>query len=568
MNLTSKLVWLGGGLWHPSGMREAFKRVTGGLRQAATPGYLLPTLRVGSGALLQNCKVFAANLQRRSSYLLPTLRVGPALLALLVPLSLTALGPVSAAEVVRNVTLTDGQQLYASDLHSLIDTATIGVGFYLDQAAVPSLNAGYYFLVLDPTGTQTVYRRIDCQTALYGNTNIFINVPLRTLPQYGSFLFFDPTNGVLGRVQGSNLVQSLASNIPVNNLAFATTNNAGASNVYVLTNWVGPFSGAQTNNQPMLLVWDTNGVPWQLPLSNFEAAAAVDLGTNLSLPFQFAGTFLPWTVYGTNTWTNAWGYYSNFPIVGLTLTNAANPTNAAPTLNDGDTVPVLASAQGTNTTMSLAALYAYMTNRNALPQYTQARVQFVGSPFTYTITSVNLGANSVTNTGISFTNPTAVSFQFAYGNVSQFPTSPQVTSNAIYYAVTPAGGGTSWRLYTNYWTALGQSNAISLGTPSGTHPPVLYWITNLTEVNADVIQVMSGTSVRTGVYDVYFRTPAPTPLYYVSGCAMQNDLGAYATIMNLASDYLVTTNMFRIATTAGNNSAVQAPIVQVLVSPQ
>ncbi|HEX7654040.1 MAG TPA: hypothetical protein VF607_11070, partial [Verrucomicrobiae bacterium] len=258
-----------------------------------------------------------------------------------------------ANEIIRGTTLTDGQQLYASDLHNLVDTATIGVQFYNDAQTVGTLASGYYFLVLDPANQ--VYRRVTAQTVLYGNTNFWINTSVRSLPAYGAFLFFDPTNGVLGTVTASNLLTLQATNIYANTLRYFTTNNAGATNNSVFSLWPNPvFSGFSTNYPFYFFGMDTNGAPYRVPLLTVETGMAADIGTNLGIPYRFTQAFRPWALYGTNAVTNAWGLYTNFPITSMTFSNAVNSNGL--TVAAGDTIPIFSTGQGTNTTITVGAL--------------------------------------------------------------------------------------------------------------------------------------------------------------------------------------------------------------------
>jgi hypothetical protein len=86
------------------------------------------------------------------------------------------LAQAPASEIVRGVTLEDGQTLYASDLHNLIDSATVGAEFYSGKTAIGSLPTGYEFLVYD--SGSGLYRRISANAAIYANTNSFLNPSL------------------------------------------------------------------------------------------------------------------------------------------------------------------------------------------------------------------------------------------------------------------------------------------------------------------------------------------------------------------------------------------------------
>ena len=229
-----------------------------------------------------------------------------------------------------------------------------------------------------------------------------------------------------------------------------TNNNTGATNLPVLANWPYTFSGAQTNNQPFLLTWGSNGVPYQLSLSNTEKNIASDFGTNLLLPYEFSQEFAPWSLYGTNAgFTNAWGYQTNFPITALFL-----PATNTPTLTDTDTVPIFSGPQQTNTTASLLSIYEYMTNKNALPPYTIARIQFSGFP-------ASISVSNTANTSQGLIQVATNSFPAAYGppyavdiitNGSQaFWTGIQ--TNTIYYVVPQATNNMWLTVYSNYTDA-------------------------------------------------------------------------------------------------------------------
>ena len=277
--------------------------------------------------------------------------------------------PLAAVQITRNTTLNDGQQLFASDLHKLIDTATVGPGFYSDQTAATILPIGYSFLMLDPGSG--LYRSMTAQDVIYGNTNKWLNVAAGTsIPNYGQFLFYNPTNNTISKLSATNLAASVSANITVSVLSYANTNGT-----YYLSNWPGQFSGFQTNNHPEFLVWGTNGVPYQQSLSNLETTIATDLGTNRIWPFTFRQVFQPWTLYGTNGYgfTNVWGSQTNFAITNIY--QFANTSNS--TLTATDTIPVFANMQQTNTSVTLAALAFYVTNNNN-PTFVSTNINIFG----------------------------------------------------------------------------------------------------------------------------------------------------------------------------------------------
>lgn len=497
----------------------------------------------------------------------------------------------TASEIIRGTTLTDGQQLYASDLHSLIDTATIGVQFYNDQQTVPIINGGYYFVALDPANQ--VFRRVNASivwASFFGQTNTAIHTPITIVPPFGQIAMFDPTNNWLGSLTVSNLFASASSNINVSAFSFANTNNAGGTNKYVLANYPTVFGGNNAvtgTNMPESLWWGTNGVPYQQSLLTLEQTIAGDNGTNNEVPYYNQWLWSPWAfyggqtnIYGTNSsgfpaYTNSWGFTTNFPIKSLYLTNSYPASTNTPELVDADSVPINSTQQQTNTTATLGGIYQYLAAKNTLPPYTSARIQFSGYPATITISNDAQTASGLVHVATN-------SFPTAYGPiyaVSVITNGTQVqvaqfTTNSLLYVV-PQPTNNAWlHVYSNYVTAVSGTNWCPVvNSGSGTLNQFLY-LTNYTSFNADVIQVITPpTTLRVGIYDVYFRTnTAATPFYYVTGSVLHNSATApyaqYSGTIGLAIDNVVTTNLFRLETTYGNNVFANYPLVQVLVNPQ
>ncbi|HEV2454322.1 MAG TPA: hypothetical protein VGY98_08675, partial [Verrucomicrobiae bacterium] len=455
---------------------------------------------------------------------------------------------------------------------------TIGVQFYNDQQTTPVLGAGYYFLVLNPAN-QTYYR-INAQQVLYGNTNIFLNAPPAAVPSYGLLVFCDPTNGWVASTTVSNFLWNSASNINVAGLSFANTNNGGATNAFVLPRWPYPLSGLPpngTNFPAHFLIFDTNGIPYREGMSNLEANVAYDLGTAMALPYEYEQEFLPWQLYGTNAvspYTNAFGWKTNFPITAYFQTNISG-TNL-PTLTDADTIPVNAYQQGaagtggpTNTAASLLSIYEYLTNKNTLPPYTIARVQFAGVPDQLSITNMDPVTGIITNVAdaVNWSNsPVAVSWA---GKAAQIPTVPSVQSNAVFYAVQTNWPTVAFQIYTNLSTALARSMPLTGNGVNPSHTGTLYWLTNFTSVNCDVIQTANATALNTGIYYVQFRTPSATAYYYVTGMA-PNTASTFYGWVALAADNpweLPSTNGFAVGCHEAATAWQEPPFMQVLVQP-
>lgn len=450
-------------------------------------------------------------------------------------------GSVFAGDLVTGESFSDGQTVHASDLNNAINGALIQSSFYTRQSistpATPdylvaySANGYLYRATLNSFLSTPFYQSLNSGTPSTTNSDLFV--------------FYSVTGTNLVSITFSNLLTVFSAGINPALFNFAPT-NSGGTNVPVLPNWPGTFTGSSTNNQPFSLRWGSNGVPYQLSLSNEEKALAADLGTNWSLPYVFNQVFQPWLVYGTNNnnFTNVWGSQTNFLITSLYLTNAYNPTNPTPTLVDADTIPVNSTGQRTNTDMTLAALGQYMTNAYPYPfGITLAKVNFTGVPLTITTSNLintNFSSIQVNGSGFVANMPYCVSFStsgnFYFGGTA---------TNTPYFLVPFATNANWMRIYTNYAYASGQTNWVTL-TQSASGTTKLYYLTNYASLNCDPIQTTSGNSAQTGEYDICFRTPAMGTNYYVTGTPQQD--GNKGMFFNIDYPSVITTNKVRVVT--------------------
>ena len=463
----------------------------------------------------------------------------------------------------------DRQTVFASDLNNAIGGATVNPVFISRQQIdyAPLLSD---YVIIYSNGQLYKVTLLN----LVNNSQSFIQLP-SGVPNYTNqfdlFSFYSASGTNIQSVTFPNLVFAIATNInPVVWMQFEPTNNPGNTNLPVLANWPGVFSGLYPTNIPFFLAWGTNanGTPYQVSFLTLETSAAADLGTNLFFPYEFSYVYQPWTLFGTNTvspYTNAWGYTTNFPITALFTTNAAGTNISTPTILDSDTIPLLEGGQGTNTVATAQALYQYMTNKNALPPYTQARIQFSGIPDNISLTNMSITTGIITNADdwTNFLTPTAVSF---LGKAAQVLTLPPITSNLLYYALVTNTTPIGFQLYTNRNDALNRTNQILGDGVSPSRTGSMYWLTNFTSYNADVIQTSAGTGPNTAVYDVYFLTNAANALYYVSGMSMREGNGG--NMVDFSSDNIITTNRFRIITIHDQGTATVSPLVHILVNPQ
>ena len=224
----------------------------------------------------------------------------------------------------------------------------------------------------------------------------------------------------------------------------------------------------------------------------------------------------------------------------------------------------------TNTTFTLQALYEYLTNRNTLPPYTVARIQFSGIPLTLSISN---NANTTAGLINYTTNGTFQSGQIYCVDVITNGTQiiwGGIQTNTPYFLV-PTTTNTMWALvYSNYFDAShAQNNIPILLAGAGTLEQIQY-LTNFTSFDLDAIQLTAGTTAVAGYYACWFRTPVANALYYVTGDCMNSPANSTASIIfNLAIDDVITTNDFHISGTFYNNQAPSpSPLIHVLVNPQ
>lgn len=241
-------------------------------------------------------------------------------------------------EISPGLTFVDGQRLTAAQLGLLVSQGKILPAFFLDKSAQTNISPTDILLIYSPaSGT---FHQVTGQAGLFNNTAIIGNQPVYSSVNNSNYYFlgYDQTNNLLFQVSLANFVATMPlSDIP-------------------------PYSPAQPSffnqtNPVNFFVFDTNDQPASITASNAAASFAPILGNLFSLPYTYKQIFLPWTVYGTNSSTNAWGYYTNFPITLYQFTNNAQ-TNI-PTLSSTDQIPVNSGSQRTNTTATLAALAQY-----------------------------------------------------------------------------------------------------------------------------------------------------------------------------------------------------------------
>lgn len=114
-------------------------------------------------------------------------------------------GIAHGADLQRGTTFSDGQRITASDLHDLVDDATIVSGFFVNKSAASSLTGSDLFMVYNAASSS--YLKITANAALYQNTAFITGQSEKTAPVTGDFLLLYDTSGTtLKKVQVGSLI--------------------------------------------------------------------------------------------------------------------------------------------------------------------------------------------------------------------------------------------------------------------------------------------------------------------------------------------------------------------------
>lgn len=236
-------------------------------------------------------------------------------LALLLALGVAL--PAGAADITRGITFTDGQRLTAAQLHSLVDSATIGVAFLTGKDVLASVDSADYALIYD-TSTGT-FKKMTLATLIMGNTGLITTQPEVSPAGLDYVLIYDASALGFGKVSLTNLLYGntnlIVGQYPITNLlgtAQILVNNDGTNNRISLAHlwfnnfeYTRPFTNQLQHTAPTnadaLLIWDSFN------------------GTNKWITMQALNTNLPVAVNPTNTATLT--LYETGQVKKVTLTN-------------------------------------------------------------------------------------------------------------------------------------------------------------------------------------------------------------------------------------------------------
>jgi len=192
-----------------------------------------------------------------------------------------------AADVQKGYSFSDGNRVFASQLNSLVDSATILPGFYTSRTAQTNLATSDVFLVLAGPA-YTTYKRVSATYALYQNTSIITGRAEKTDVESTDYLLlYDATEQVFKKVSASNLSltttnlvagQPLATNVSLNSyllvLNYGTNSRVTLSNLLAMFNYRALYTNLTLHTAPTnadrLLIWDSiNNSNKAITLSGF-----------------------------------------------------------------------------------------------------------------------------------------------------------------------------------------------------------------------------------------------------------------------------------------------------------
>ena len=465
-------------------------------------------------------------------------------------------------ELNPGTTFVDGQRITAAELMALVSGATVQTAFYTDKLTQTNIAPTDVLLVY--SASSATFHKVSGAAAIFGNVALIANqVPYSSAFSTNSYAYlgYDAQNNTLFQIAGTNLFATAS---PYLNTALLNFSNVLAAYSPSLP---APF---YPTNQLQFIVFDTNGVPHSLAFSNVITALAPSFGTNLNLPFQYQQTWAPWTVYGTNYgFTNSWGWQTNFPITSYYLTNTVQ-TNPTPTFSATDTIPINPSEQGTNTTVTIGALYAYFTNQNVTT--VPAKVSFNGNPSYYLLFPASTNSNFIYfNTNAPFTVGGVYGVSFIT-NTTTLPFST-MQQNLMFYINMESYSTNQWKqasVFTTYSNAVFNTAPLAVNAGISTNS-ILVYMPTFGQYNADALPVVTTPYVnpnttRTGVYDIYFRYPFTSAGYYLSGTALESSAGNGA-YLSFTSDNKHGTNFVRIETLFNQGNPFVSGRLDVVINP-
>lgn len=244
-----------------------------------------------------------------------------------------------SADLSRGYNFTDGNRVFASQLHDLVDDATILSGFYNDKTLSTLLDSDDVILVY--SSDLSAFRKMTANTFLLANTNLITIQVEDTTPATNDLLLsYDVSAGALKKVQlftiSNNIYSTLftvitnnqttVTNISTNAVVSSTFFNLLSSNqVADVSNKVGIVAGE-------IVLKDSAGFPFLAK----DVAVTADV-TSTGANGREAGSS-----DSANQWFYTWVIYNGTTIAGFLS------TNIAPTLPTGYTYKGLVGAVRNN----------------------------------------------------------------------------------------------------------------------------------------------------------------------------------------------------------------------------
>ena len=443
------------------------------------------------------------------------------------------------ADITRGVTI-NTSRLTTSQLHSLIDTATVSTGFYSDAGKdlISAVDSTDYFLIYDLSAG--LYKKMTLGTLLMNNTGFITTQTEKTNPAYNDYtIIYNASGTALGRVSMTNLLYNtnLIATLPnITNLTQSATMKVlhGGTNAQIeVTNLLANFSY----------------LTYRVPFTNL-AQHITPTNTDRLLIWD--------SVVGTNKWTGLSGLVTNLPTV---TTNG--PNDWLMVVTNGNVSKMGYGNLVTN-------IYTFVTNNNS-PFETSARA-IISQLLPQTATVATPAFDAVNNHLYATNHGFVTGWSVTVQNSTSYASRPTpLNTNTLYFC--RSNNSYTLALYTNKSDALaGNANSVVI-TSAGAATTLICHIKTDSTYNCEVTarSVVGSAANEPGYFQLWFNTPTTSTNYYVQGTAGQrSDVYAPYCAIVRSSIAPVTTNGFVFAFHYAGNAVMTDTFAraQVMVWPE
>lgn len=262
---------------------------------------------------------------------------------------LLTIAACSGADMSRGYNFTDGNRVFASQLHTLVDSATILSGFYNDKTLSTLLDSDDIFLVY--SADNSAFRKLTANTAILANTNLITLQVEDTAPATNDFLLsYDTSAGSLKKISlftiSNNITAPLLTAITATSNSIIGTITNTATNCAVL----GTFYSLISSNQITDVSNKVGITAGEILLKNSAGSPylAVSVAVTADVTSEGANGREDGSADSANQWFYTWVIYNGTTVAGFLS------TNLVPTLPSGYTHKALVGAVRNNAAADFA----------------------------------------------------------------------------------------------------------------------------------------------------------------------------------------------------------------------